>query len=179
MIPKSEYHVSKYRRTKYRRQNIAGHITSVKIPVVTIPYWLKYRSFNGSTTGMSILPLSNSRWMLRVNQPILSWGVVEWFACHLISPISTRIWVVNSCPRVLSWLICESWISKPICWQMIGEILTKLLLPKRKFCQELVSSHGKAVLHSYLEIFSQLYRKVIVFQHDATQNSNDTMAFQC
>ena len=45
------------------------------------------------------------------------------------------------------------------------------ILPKRIFCQEFIYYHGKAVFHSCLEIhvIGQLYRKVIVFQQNATQ----------
>ena len=136
----------------------------------------KNPSYNGMKTVINIGP---KQLMVTTVEHVFQF-VGSWKKhIDLKGPILTRKWVVNCRHNILSRLICESWIFKPLYWQMSCQIMTTFILPKRKFCQDFLLYNVKAVLHSFLEIIGQLYHKIIAFQQNATQKSNDTMAFHC
>ena len=64
--------------------------------------------------------------------------------------------------RILFRLKCESWIFKPIYWQMGSSIISKFIVLKGKFCQKSIFYHVQGVLQLYLLIFGRLYSKVIM-----------------
>ena len=88
----------------------------------------------------------------------------------------THIRVVNSCPRIPSPLICESWFFE-------AHFLTDQLLNHDKINtaqKEILSGiHVVPPQRCTAFIIGHSYSEVSVFQYNATHESDDTITFNC